>query len=119
MVTASKAEKANLRIEIIGSPFCRRKNEGKSDEHAVRTFRIAWAQAFGGERQGQEIDAANTAGIQSETSLGYGVSAGCEVIPLCNKIGAESNSKNLSGSSGRDRDFCNVPARALATSNPA
>jgi hypothetical protein len=52
---------------------------------------------FRGERQGQEIGAANSAGTQSATSLGPAYGAGCEVTPLCNESGAAVQFKEFIG----------------------
>src|SRR5579871_6611702 len=71
VVAATKAANANLRIEIIGSPFCPAMGTSLTSTLSARhTDRMG--SGFGGERQGQEIvDAANSAGTQSATSLGH------------------------------------------------
>jgi len=50
---------------------------------------------FGGERQGQEIATANTAGMQSATSLEPAAEPVVEVIPLCNRSGARVQCKEF------------------------
>jgi|SRR5579862_5359744 len=63
---------------------------------------------LGGDQRGQSELHAAAGQARKQQLRGTGRRAGCEVIPVCNKIGAESNSKNLSRRSVSGRDLSNV-----------
>ena len=69
---------------------------------------MAWAQ-MDVEINGVKANCIPQQGWHANSSFaGLANRAGCEVVPVCNKIGTESNSKNLSERSAGGRDLSNV-----------